>query len=99
MNLSAFMNYSQTSNTVYEGTVTVSESVAALPAAPLVQGVVLKANLSNLYPILIGNSSLTTGIGFPLNPGESISLPVNNLNLVYIVSVFSTSDTLQYIGV
>lgn len=55
-------------------------------------GVTLKAAATNTGTLYIGDSSSvtagTTGStdGFPLEPGESVTLPVNNPNLLYAIA-------------
>ena len=53
-------------------------------------GVTVKAAADNSGTIYIGNSDVTAGStaatdGFPLEPGESITLPVSNSNLLYAI--------------
>ncbi len=53
-------------------------------------GVTVKAAADNTGTVYIGNSDVTAGTtagtdGFPLEPGESITLPVNNSNLLYAI--------------
>ena len=60
-------------------------------------GVTLKAAATNTGTLYIGDSSSvtagTTGStdGFPLEPGESVTLPVNNPNLLLCYSLCSKS--------
>ena len=53
-------------------------------------GVTVKSAADNTDTVYIGNSDVTAGTtaatdGFPLEPGESITLPVNNSNLLYAI--------------
>ncbi len=53
-------------------------------------GVTVKSAATNTDTVYIGNSDVTAGTtaatdGFPLEPGESITLPVNNSNLLYAI--------------
>ena len=53
-------------------------------------GVTVKSAVDNTDTVYIGNSDVTAGTtaatdGFPLEPGESITLPVNNSNLLYAI--------------
>jgi hypothetical protein len=53
-------------------------------------GVTVKSAVDNTDTVYIGNSDVTAGTtaatdGFPLEPGESITLPVNNPNLLYAI--------------
>lgn len=54
-------------------------------------GVTVKAATGNTGTVYIGLSDVTAGTtaatdGFPLEPGESITLPVNNPNLLYAIA-------------
>lgn len=53
-------------------------------------GVTVKSDPTNTDTVWIGNSDVTAGTtaatdGIPLEPGESITLPVNNPNLLYAI--------------
>lgn len=54
-------------------------------------GVTLKADITNTGIIYIGNSDVTAGSagstdGFPLSPGETLTLEVSNPNLLYAIA-------------
>jgi len=54
-------------------------------------GVTLKADITNTGIIYVGNSDVTAGStaatdGFPLSAGETLTLEVNNPNLLYAIS-------------
>jgi hypothetical protein len=57
-------------------------------------GVHLKSPISNTTTIYVGGSSLLTSStsGFPLEPGESVFIEIDNINKIYAVS---TSDALE----
>lgn len=63
-------------------------SVIVTTSSPLKSGVHIKAPLSNTSTIYIGNSSLATSStsGFPLDPGESLFLEIDNLNKVFALA-------------
>lgn len=74
-----------TSTFVAQNQVTVGTSAAQLASNACVKGVTIKALNGNTGIIYVGNSSgLTTSNGFELGAGESISLPLNNSNLVWV---------------
>ena len=55
----------------------------------IVNQVTVKSNLSNVTNVSVGLTGVNatqdgTGNGYILNPGDSVDLPVSNLNLVYI---------------
>lgn len=54
-------------------------------------GITIRSALANSATIYIGPSGVTANTaaatdGIPLNPGESISMPLNNLNLLYVIA-------------
>jgi len=67
-------------------------------------GVTLKSSSNNTGNILVGSISLTNNSsnGYPLEPGESIFLEINNLNKIYVRAETSGNDvenqTLFYLG-
>jgi len=66
-------------------------------------GVTVKSAVDNTATIYIGNSDVTDGDtagtdGFPLEPGESITLPVTNSNLLYAIAA-SANQKVFWIGV
>lgn len=68
------------------GSMEVSSTAAAIsPVSPIKTGVHVKAPLSNTDTVYIGSSNLTTApsSGFPLEPGESIFIEIDNVNKVY----------------
>jgi hypothetical protein len=66
-------------------------------------GVTVKSAVDNTATVYIGNSDVTDGDtaatdGFPLEPGESITLPVTNSNLLYAIAA-SANQKVFWIGV
>lgn len=73
-------------------------SAVALPAAAFTAGpVTLKAPSANAAPIEIGASGVTAATGFVLQPGDSVTLAVTNLNQVYLIGA-NTTDKVTWIG-
>ncbi len=71
-------------------------AAAALPAAALVNGIVVKASASNTATVFVGGSNLATGIGgYPLAPGEAMSFAVANASALYFIS---TAASVIYFG-
>jgi hypothetical protein len=51
------------------------------------RGVIVKAMGGNSGKIYVGSSAgVTTGDGFELIPGDAVSLPLNNINLIWCIS-------------
>ena len=65
--------------------VTATASAVALSAAACVQ-VVIKALDSNTTNVRVGDALITTSRGYPLTPGESVTLGVSDVSKVYIIA-------------
>lgn len=68
----------------------VDTTAEQLPSQAAKVGVTVKAGVTNTGIIYVGNSDVTAGTngatdGFELVAGESITLPVNNANLIYVI--------------
>jgi hypothetical protein len=76
--------------------VAANAAAAALPAAALVNGIVIKASASNTATVFVGGSNLATGVGgYPLAPGEAMSFAVANASALYFIS---TAASVVYFG-
>lgn len=71
----------------------------ALPSVAFASGLVtLKAPKGNAAAIDIGGSAgVTLGTGFQLDPGDSVTVNVLNLSVLFIVGA-NTSDKITWIG-
>ena len=65
--------------------VTATASAVALSAAACVQ-VVVKALDSNTTNVRVGDALITTSRGYPLTPGESVTLGVSDVSKVYVIA-------------
>lgn len=73
-------------------------SAVILPAASFAAGpVTLKAPKANAAAIEIGKSGVALGKGFVLDPGDSVTLNIQNLNQVYLIGA-NTTDKITWIG-
>lgn len=80
------------------GQSTIGLSAVQLSSNSLKQGVVIKASSSNTGIVYIGNSSgVTTSSGFELGAGESVTIPINNTNLVYLIANAS-GQSISFVG-
>lgn len=82
-------------------TIATTNTAVVLGTGALKNGVIIKANISNIASILVGGSTVTTanngmGNGYPLAPGEGISFAVANLNQIYITG--TAGDFVAYAG-
>lgn len=68
----------------------VDTTAEQLPSQAASFGVTVKAGSANTGIVYVGKSDVTAGTtdatdGFPLDAGESITLPLNNANLIYVI--------------
>lgn len=86
------------SGTFYSGQQTVNTTQVQVTSTPhtLSNGMRIKAPSANLATIYVGATGVTTSTGDALEPGESVVWPVNNTNILYIISVASTTDTITW---
>lgn len=76
---------------------TLDGSAQQLPDVDLVAGVVLRNRSSNDDSIWVGgDNTVDTNDGFELEPGETLPLAVNNLNLVWVKG--TNTEMLDWIG-
>jgi hypothetical protein len=83
----------------FSGQSIIANTASQLPSQSVVVSVIVKAANSNTSTIYLGFSSgVTSSNGFELGPGESLTLPVNNVNKIYAIAT-SGSQNISYIGV
>ena len=84
---------------IINGTKTVSTGVSPLEVNTVIKvGVTVKAKSSNTDVVYVGGSMLlTSNLGYPLEPGESLYLECSNLNSIYCV-VSQGTQQLSYIA-
>ena len=82
------------SATLYAGTLTTSTTPAALAASQAVSEVVVQNDPDNTIDVLIGNASAQT---VQLAPGDSITVPVDNLSKLYVVAA-SGAPVVNYLA-
>jgi len=81
------------------GQATINTAAAALVANSVKLSLTIKASNDNNATIFVGkDNSVTPSNGFELGPGESVTVPVENTNLIYLISN-SGSQKISYIGV
>lgn len=82
-----------TTNLFTNNQTSVTTTAAALSAVSInaTFGVIVKALNANTAAIYIGtSSSVTSATGYELGAGENISIPVNNANLLWVISASGT---------
>lgn len=68
---------------LYSGQVAAGVEATGLGSQPLISGVTLTALSTNLSSLFVGPSGVTNLTGIELKPGNSLTLAISNLNLVY----------------
>ncbi len=101
LDINATINVGQLVNTngnCYTGQVTVSTSQVQINSSShsLDNGMIVKSLSSNSGNIYVGLTGVTTSTGDILEPGEARGYAINNTNLLYIISVASTTDVVSY---
>jgi hypothetical protein len=91
---------SSTNANCYTGQVTVNttQTEVSTSSHTLTNGIIIKAPSTNVANIYIGLTGVTTSTGDILEPGDVRGYAVNNTNLLYIISVASTTDIISYSG-
>jgi hypothetical protein len=85
--------------TIYNGQKAVTASAAAIASSQaLTQGVTIEALSTNAISVFVGANGVSDSTGIELPPGASITLPINNLNLAYVIAS-TTGASVSYIGV
>lgn len=72
--------------TVYTAQQTATSSAVALAAQSLSNGVVLTNLSTSTNDLYVGPSGVTSGTGYKLIPGQSISFGVTNTNAIYVIA-------------
>lgn len=84
----------QPSDTLYAGTSTLSTSAAAIGSSQACTAVLVQSDPTNTVDMVMGNASTQP---IRLVPGQTILIPVTNINLVYAKSISST-PTLNWLA-
>ena len=83
---------------ILNGQATVGTSATQLGSNTLKQGVVIKASSSNTGIVYLGSTNgVTTSTGFELGAGETVTLPITNTNLVYLIAT-DINQIVSFIG-
>jgi DNA/RNA endonuclease YhcR with UshA esterase domain len=81
--------------------VVTASAVALAVSGQLSSGMIVKARASNAGNVFLGGATVTatndgTGNGFPLAPGESVSLPINLAQVAFIIG--TAGDIVDVVG-
>lgn len=85
-------------DTLVVGQQSVGMSAVQLATNQIYLGVTVKASNSNSGTVYVGVSGVDSGTGFELGAGESISIPVDNTDKIYVIATVS-SQNVSFIGV
>lgn len=73
------------SGTLLSGQQAVTASAVALTSNAC-KAVTVKALVGNTINVYVGPSGITTGTGYELAPGDTISFPITNTNLIFVIA-------------
>lgn len=85
-------------STLYNNTHTVPTVTADALGSQSCRSVTVKSLSTNTVAVYVGASGCTVANGFELLPGESVSLDVNNVSLIYCISG-SAAQVLRWIAI
>jgi conjugal transfer/entry exclusion protein len=72
------------------GQLPVGTTAVQLSAGAAAKGVIVKAHSANTGLVYVGNSNgVTTANGFELGPGDTVTLPVTNSNLIWAIATLA----------
>lgn len=85
--------------TIYNGIKTVpTDTAEAIASSQAISSVTVKALSTNTVAVYVGASEVTTNNGFELVAGESVSLDIDNLADVFVISE-EASQVIRYIAI
>lgn len=91
---SLIVQVNNASDTLYPGTANLTTNAAAIATSQAVREVLVQSDPDNTVDIFIGNAAAQS---IQLKPGQSASLPVSNLAMIYAKSASGT-PILNYLG-
>ena len=74
-----------------QGTALTTALPLSTTSSPILS-VTIRADSDNANPIRVGSSSVTAATGYMLGPGETITLAVADLLLVWVITTSGTED-------
>jgi hypothetical protein len=80
------------------GQTTIGISAVQLANNACTRGVIVKAMNTNSVAVYLGNAAVTTGTGYELGPGESVTIPISNSDLIYAISG-TASQNICYVAI
>ena len=75
-----------------------TDSAAALGSSTACYSLIIRSIIGNSATIYVGGSGVTVDNGFPIEPGESLTIDIDNVADIYCISG-SASQVLRYLAV
>jgi hypothetical protein len=88
---------SASSLTIVTGQQATTAGAVRLPSSATPSQVTFTAPSSNAATLAIGPAGVTLATGYPLAPGQSVTLPISNTNALYLIGA-NTTDKITWIG-
>lgn len=83
--------------TLISGQKAVTGSAAAISTTVSCKTLTIHALSTNAISVFVGSSGVSTSTGYELAPGDSVTIPINNLDLVYTIAS-TTGASVQWLG-
>lgn len=98
--LGSALNVSESPASAFPGSgrQAVTASAVALGSLAALRAVNIKAMSTNAASVFVGTSGVTTATGYELAAGDSITLPITNANLAFVIAV-ATGSSVCYAAV
>lgn len=77
-----------TPSNIYTGqkTITAAGTAEALASSQTISQVTIRALTTNTDSVWIGDSTVDSSTGYPLEPGEGVLVEIDNLSTIYVDS-------------
>lgn len=77
---------------------TAGTAVLLIDNSTKTDAIIIKALISNVGDIYVGTSGVSSSTGFPISPGEGITITANNAVTNIYINATSNGDGVAYIG-
>ena len=79
-------------------TVSVAGTAELLLTSTFTQSVTIKALSGNTGDVYVGDSGVTSSNGYPLSPGETISMDADHQEVLFYIDVDTNGEGVAYIA-
>jgi len=76
-------------------TVSTTATPLSTESVKTITGVLIRAESTNTSTVYVGNENVTISNGFPLSPGDALTLEIADLSKVYVI----TDSGTQYVRI